>query len=374
MKYDWLESHGKNENLFLLMFFSPLLGASGFWYILFIIYLLFALWHHKERISKWGIFYAFLYILFLFEKYDQIPDTSIWFATAKFYMGWAVVTATLYFSKTAININKILLLLSAEILFEFLLINTVVPTSILPNYPKLDDEIMTGSFFRVYSIGCNATTTSTILIMLLAYRESLIKRSCLACSRLQERIIFLLSTFAVVVLGSGTGFFLFLLLILYKFNLYKLKYVAVLFALLAGIVAFFIYIKVNEDSLFQRLSGEYLVFLWDYKLDQILNLIKQYKVTNIFWGATFKYSKEALIWGDFAFLEYYISMGVGGIVLFVLYLLKYINRINFFPILIGVIGAFHYGGICTFPGQLILAYCVLLNKRTLAYYMKPNKK
>lgn len=105
-------------------------------------------------------------------------------------MGWAVVTATLYFSKTAININKILLLLSAEILFEFLLINTVVPTSILPNYPKLDDEIMTGSFFRVYSIGCNATTTSTILIMLLAYRESLIKRSCLACSRLQERIIF----------------------------------------------------------------------------------------------------------------------------------------------------------------------------------------
>lgn len=68
MKYDWLESHGRNENLFLLMFFSPLLGASGFWYILFIIYLLFALWHHKERISKWGIFYAFLYILFLFEN------------------------------------------------------------------------------------------------------------------------------------------------------------------------------------------------------------------------------------------------------------------------------------------------------------------
>lgn len=78
--------------------------------------------------------------------------------------------------------------------------------------------------------------------------------------------------------------------------------------------------------------------------------------------------------GRFCFFGVLHSMGVGGIVLFVLYLLKYINRINFFPILIGVIGAFHYGGICTFPGQLILAYCVLLNKRTLAYYMKPNKK
>ena len=46
-----------------------------------------------------------------------------------------------------------------------------MPANYLPNYPDLDYLITTGPIARVYSVGCNASKTATILTMLLSYRE-----------------------------------------------------------------------------------------------------------------------------------------------------------------------------------------------------------
>lgn len=361
---DMMKSPMSNgEMLFLTMFFSPLLGVSGFWYIFLTVYIISQFFRKPSKPTVWGVTFTFLYIAFLGIKFFQISSFSIWFTTAKFYMGWGVVTLFLYYSKISINVNRLILLFCYEIILEFVLINTVVPQSVLPNYPNLGYEIMTGSFKRVYSVGCNATTSATILVMLLGYREAIRKRGSLCFNSKHNRIIFMLSLLAIIAFGSGTGFILYLIYVFYKFNLFKIKYIAVLFTTLFAIITFFSYITIGDESIFQRLSGEYLEFLWEYKEWQVTDLISEYKVKNIYLGADFKYEENALIWGDFAFLEYYVSLGICGIFLFIMYVFYYLNRINYFPILIGVIGAFHYGGIFTFPGQLLFAYCVLINKQ-----------
>ena len=209
--------------------------------------------------------------------------------------------------------------------------------------------------------------------MLLACRESLNKNGLDLCGKILNRVLMALSLMTIIVLGSGTGFCLYLIYLLYKHNLFKIRLFLGLCLVLIGIVSFLSYITIDDESIFQRLSGEYFQFLWDYKEYQISELLDQYKVTNHFWGSALKNEEVALIWGDFAFLQYYISLGILGISLFVMYVLKYANKVNFFPLLIGIIGAFHYGGIFTFPGQLLLAYLILLNKNTLPYYAEPMR-
>lgn len=367
----WKPSMGKGEILFLLMFFSPLLGVSGFWYLILAAYIVRYFFLNLSKNTIWGVFFTFIYVVFLCIKFNQISNFSIWFTTAKFYMGWGVVTLFLHYSKISINVNRLILLFCYEIILEFVLINTVIPQSVLPNYPNLGYEIMTGSFKRVYSVGCNATTSATILVMLLGYREAIRKSGVLICSKHGNWLVELLSFGAIVCFGSGTGFVLYLLYLLYRFNLLKMKYVLILVAVLIGIYMAFSYITIKDGSIFQRLSGEYLVYLWELKEWQISDLISEHKVKNIYLGADFKYEEDSLIWGDFAYLEYYISLGVIGISVLVLFVLKYINSLNCFPIIVGIVGAFHYGGICTFPGQLVLALCVLLDKHTLPYYTEP---
>ena len=366
-------SSGQGEVIFFIMFFSPLLGISSFWYILLLIYILYHYAKSWKELSLWGVLFTILYVGFLFEKYNQISNFSLWFTTIKFYMGWGIVTLYLYCSKISINIHKLIVLYCLETILEFILINTFVPQSVLLNYPNLEHEIKTGVYNRVYSVGCNATMSATILVMLLTYRETLRKSRAWFCTKLCDRLITVLSFITVILFGSGTGFMLYLLYVLYKLNLFRIKNIVILFSVLYCIVTAFSHMTIGNLSFFQRLSSEYFDFLWEYKEWQITDLISEYKGKNIYLGADFKHEDSPLIWGDFAFLEYYVSLGIVGIILFVLYLLKFINKLNFFPILIGVVGALHYGGICTFSGQLVLAYSVLLSKKTLIYYSHPLK-
>lgn len=359
---------GKKELIFLFIVFSPLLGFSAYWYILFFIYSVYSLIRYKTKISVWGICFSFIYITFLFIKFEHFSSFSIWFGTIKFYMGWAIITLFLYVTRLSVNINKLIILLSCEIILEFILINTIIPTSILPNYPKLDYTIMTGSFVRVYSIGCNATITATILVILLAYRESIIKRETNYYCNNYDRIITFLSLVAIVLLGSATGFVLYLLYISFKLNLLKIKYILFFCMFIYGIVLGLKYFHFSEDSIFQRFSFEYFQLILEFKEWQLTEFIYKYDVVNKLLGSDLKYEENPVIWGDIALLEYYVSLGICGLLLFLLYVFRFINKYNFFPILIGVIGAIHYGGIFSFSGQFVFAYSLLLNKHSIGYY------
>lgn len=364
---------GHNEVLFYLLFFSSLMGMTGFWYIIMsfaILYKIFAKRHTK--ISYSGLFLSVIYIIIIVLKLFHFYDMSMWFPTIKFYMGWGVVICFLYLFEISVNVNKILIILNIEIIVEFILINTVLPANILPNYPNLDNIIMTGSMARVYSIGCNASITATIMVTLLSYQE-IMKRHFSGIEHRYARFGQILSVISIVLLGSGVGFFIYLIFLFYKYKLLRIKYVIFGLTLIIAVFSLSKSISMDQDTIFQRISYEYIEFIYDYKEMQIMDMAKEYHVKNQLMGTDLRGSEDPLIWGDFAWLEYYVSLGYIGLMVFGAFVVKFINKYNFFPIILCVLGALHYGGIFTLPGQVAFAYALLLNKKSLGKYAIPNK-
>ena len=54
-----------------------------------------------------------------------------------------------------------------------------------------------------------------------------------------------------------------------------------------------------------------------------------------------------------------------GYVLLLSMALGHINRNNWFPVFIGLVGIWHYGAIFSFPGQLVFSYVLLMNTNPL---------
>ena len=55
-------------------------------------------------------------------------------------------------------------------------------------------------------------------------------------------------------------------------------------------------------------------------------------------GYDYSKGEEPLTWGDFSIVEFYISFGIIGIILFFLFSFSKMNKTNFVAILIGLLG------------------------------------
>lgn len=360
-----LQNNNHYQILFYIAFFSPLLGISGLWFVIMSFSIIYAFYVNKHRkIGFPELILTILFILCAIIKLFHFCDISIWFPTIKYYMGIGIVICFLYLLDIVIDVNKLIIALNIEIFIEAILINTVLPANYLPNYPDLDYLITTGQIARVYSVGCNASKTATILTMLLSYREIMRMNRFVADNRIIEVISFI----SIIVLGSGVGFLLYILYLIFKYQLLRMRYIIFCMILMYFLFQFSKSISMNQDSIFQRFSYEYFEYILDYKKLQIDYLIQEYNVSNKIFGSTLKNVDDPIIWGDFAWIEYYISVGLFGIVVFLLTIYKYINNMNWFPVFIGILGAFHYGGIFSLPGQMVFAYVLLLNKKTLFHY------
>lgn len=361
-----IKEKGHFQTLFYIIFFSPLLGISGLWYIIMSFAIAYGVIVRKHRkIGCIGLVLSLFFITISTLKLFHFYDVSFWFPTIKYYMGWGIVICFFYIYNISINVNKLIIITSIEIIIEFLLINTILPANFLPNYPDLDYLITNGSLARVYSIGCNASNTATIIVILLSYREILKRNGCIIKNK---KIIDTLPCISIILLGSGVGFLLFVVYLFFKYKLLTVRHIIIGFLSIWAFVLFSKSITMNQDSIFQRISYEYIEFIWEYKQNQIDDLIREYHIKNQLLGSNFRGVDNPVIWGDFAWLEYYISVGLLGIVLFMLIICKYINKLNSFPIIIGILGALHYGGIFSLPGQMVFAYALLLNRKTLLFY------
>ena len=352
-----LKSHKNKDWVFLLLFFSPILGLAFLCYLYMGFSLLFS--RVKNIKGKSRSILLFCILFFVFYKYIQIGNFTYWFALVRFFFGWALVFV--YFRKFPVNIsvNSVIMAFSIEVIVEFLLINTILPTSFLFNYPKIDGIGNIGPFIRVYSIGSNSSISGTILCMLLAYRESLNKRAC----DVKDIRVDILSTICIIMFASGTTFYLFLIYLFYRFNFFKIRY------LILGIVMMYVLflvvsrMSISDGGILSHMSYDYLEFLWNYKGMQIEDNLYEYKNMSKLFGYDYNGEIEPLTWGDFAILEYYISFGLVGIVSLVAIICVNINKINFMPIFLGILGSIHYGGIFSLPGQMIFVLSLLLNKK-----------
>ena len=80
-------------------------------------------------------------------------------------------------------------------------------------------------------------------------------------------------------------------------------------------------------------------------------------------GYDYSKGEEPLTWGDFSIVEFYISFGIIGIILFFLFSFSKMNKTNFVAILIGLLGSLHYGGVFSISGQLVYSLALLLKNR-----------
>ena len=98
----------------------------------------------------------------------------------KYYFGFVIFyiffRSNIY--RKNIKLDQLLLIISLLTIFEAILINTVLPAQFLPTYPKswIIDEIskssITLSYYRPYSVGSNASITSSFILVLLSFRQS----------------------------------------------------------------------------------------------------------------------------------------------------------------------------------------------------------
>jgi len=344
----------KLEYIVTLLFFLPYLGTGIPAYIFALLYVSFNL--GKLRFKWIDIFILSAVITWFCMKLmqSQLQATVI---LLRYYFGFYIFY--LFFNSVNIKLNfgKLLLLISACVIAEAFLVNTIISPEILPNYPavtengaKYETRIL-GFYQRPYSIGTNASITSTIIIVLMFY----IKAMGIKLNKLTK----LAASGAIILLGSGVGYMLFFLYYLFLLRPFKnviRSVISVSFVLLLYFLIFVSDIGATEGL--EKISSMYLEFLYDFKTGQMedVRYALHHAANGVLIGQQFHEPSELIIWSDFAWNDMYYCTGLLGIGLLVFILLIKFNRYNWVPFLIFIIGAIHYGAIFSLPGQLLLGY------------------
>ncbi|WP_264531335.1 hypothetical protein [Flavobacterium sp. N502540] len=347
-----------NEYFLYSLFLLPLLGTSVPAYILAIGYLLFKITSFKFKIQD--LFFLAIIVLWFSLKTQQ-SDLKACTVLFRYYFGFYVFYLFFNNIKTSLKLDKLLWLLCFVIILEAFLINTILPVQYLPNYPKdglgdfLAETKILGFYQRPYSIGTSSTITSTLVMVLIFYVFGFSKDKNIDKS---NKLLFL-SIFTVIILGSGTGYALLLMFLVYKIGPFKNK-ISAIFSLSAIFLIYYIIFILDIGSLdgLDKISAFYLEFLYDFKATQIEEVISVLKsAPNQFYiGRIFEDAKDLVIWSDFAWLNLFECTGYIGLYVTIFIFIFKTNRYNYIPILVFLIGAIHYGAIYSLPGQLLAGY------------------
>jgi hypothetical protein len=349
-----------------ILFFLPLFGIAYPAYVFILLALVTSLKNRNATTS--GILLTVSFAFIVFVKYNQVMVIPKMTLLTLYFFGYILIYAFLYYTRARINIDK---LIQGFIIAAFveLILNIFFPQLGLLHNDKFEvdagDISAVGKTFRVYSVGCNATVSSTLMCMLLFYREMLVRNGLL----LRNFKLELWAFFSMILFASGTGFSLYLIYILYRFKLLTFKTVGL------GVVAYYVVLVIcthffnNSESsgFFYKFTFDSMEGLSEYKVSQIKDTIVILKQNSFWIGSAFRFDVLQLS-HDFALLDLWYSWGYIGVLILFLFTFRVINKYNAPVLLIGLTGLIHYGSIFSLPGQLIFAYAMLLNKDTLAYY------
>jgi hypothetical protein len=349
------------------MFFLPYLGTGIPAYIVALLFLLVNITRIKFKMGDVILLGIILTWFVLKCLQSTVPSTVI---LLRYYFGFFIFYLFLNNLKFRLNLEKLLFWISLMIIIEAVLINTILPPHLLPNYPKnemVDETFKTqilGFYQRPYSIGTNSSITATIVVLLLFCIEQVSRRTGLSITRKLMAI----STTAVILLGSGVGYMLYLLFIIYKINPFKNIFRTVISILSILFIYFLLFIKdIGTTDGLEKISSLYIGFLYDFKIAQIQDMIDAFKGEPSFWliGQKFNDPKELIIWSDFAWENLLYCTGVIGLFATVITFLFKANKHNLIPLIIFVVGAIHYGAMYSLPGQLLLGFLFTRAYKTL---------
>lgn len=271
----------------------------------------------------------------------------------KFYWGFILFYIFFKYSGYKLDYRLLFILVCGVTIVDFVLINTIVPVGMMKNVPGGELNISAaekiGGFYRSYGLGSSPTVSATIIVVLLA------------CCYYRQRELFknryiLYTILPLVFLGSGTGFFLFFLFLFFKYRLYRgwKLIIGILFILI--LLYIMLLMMENENTgLLSKMSLVYLTYLVSFKTEQIMTVVDllNKSVLEFLFGHNYSVGEGLRIMSDFGWLDMLEAYGYFGVILLCCYIL-FKKKLLYIPVLLFLIGAFHYPALFSIPGQLIL--------------------
>ncbi|MFD0749633.1 hypothetical protein ACFQZS_05725 [Mucilaginibacter calamicampi] len=356
-----LKASDVGGKLLFASFFIPYIGLISPAYAI-IIFLTILRVDKSFKITMYDFIYIVVLLLFLLIKFSQV-GFGTGEAIFRYYLGAVILYHFVKVYDIKMDIQTLIFAFCVCVIIEAVVINIFFdPFRYLPNYPiSVYENNLTshytkfmGFYQRPYSVGMNSSASSTVLCAAMIYRDVLVKKGLI----IADRKIELLGLITVLMMASGVGLILYFFYILFKFNILTVKRSLILFSIL--ILLFLYYPLVSEyiapDSIFQKVSAGYIQFLSDYKTQQVEDVIAELHEpgNSMFIGKAFESKADITLQSDFAWNDMFICLGLGGITLFIMFFINKVNKYTVFPLLLLLLGAFHYGGMFTLAGQIVL--------------------
>jgi hypothetical protein len=299
-----------------------------------------------------SIIYLFVFVIV---KYIQTGDIIASFLFLRLY--WGFFAFYFFFRiKPYKNYKNFFVFCAYLTILEFILIRLIPNlTSILPNYDGTFNNMIEsyGILGGVHSFGGNRSVTGVLLLSAYVFFD-------------QNKDEFKASDKYLILCSSLITFSATCWLLFFAYLLIKRANKLIFPFILALVLGVFIYVS----SIWGRISLEYIVAVYDIKEIEIGENLKYLNENNLsyFFGTSYVESNSAEIKGygnlvgDFSYLDFYLRNGVLGVVIFLFILLSNFRRENSPMLLILVAGTFHYHVIFSFPGQVIFAFFLMLEK------------
>lgn len=352
-----------------------LIGYSGVAYPAYpMIIVVLILFLNRLQLDKFDILMLLLILIFSSLKLleDSIPTSLL---TLKYFFGFFIFY--LLFRQTninslKINFNFVLISISIILILEAVLIHTILPASLWPNYPKNIDGAVehAGLFFgfyqRPYGIGTSPTVTTTLMICLLFIRDKVH-----VIDSMVSRFATFISVVAVLISLSGTGFFL--LIMYFALDKLKLARITIVLLLFVSIFSVFYFDLLNRElyEAIYKISPAYTEFLFLLKSELIAD---SYSSNSTLWellfGKKWFIGDPVPLGGDFGLLNFIVYGGIITVLLYIPIIIKRLNRFNYLVILLLFVGAVHYAAIFSTPGQIIFSFCLALDAKKMKMYKK----
>jgi hypothetical protein len=371
-------SENFKSNFIYLLFFLPYLGTGIPAYIVCLCWIFFYVGFKKEKITFYApdIFFLSVILIWFVCKLGQssLPATLI---LLRYYFGFFIFYYFFRVTRVNIDFSKLLFYLGLVTIIEAFAVNTVISPSIMPNYPikndanayKVYETSIMGFYQRPYSFGNNSSITATLLMVLLFYLQYLQEKWG---QRIPPRTKWA-AIIAVILSASGEGYAFLLLYIIFLFKPYKDALRGTISMLILTTIYYLIFVvDIGNTEALQKISATYIRFLWDFKVEQVNDVIARLMKSSIWIGDKFMDPMDLIVWSDFAWNDLFLSAGLVGVFVILAICLSKICRSNMVPIIIFLLGAFHYGAMYSLPGQMIIGYFLGIRAREKALQAKFN--
>ena len=120
--------------------------------------------------------------------------------------------------------------------------------------------------------------------------------------------------------------------------------------------------NIDDNSVFRRVSIDYAERLIQLKNEQILDVVSLLSNSSFEMLFGFNYTESNIIrtMSDFGWIDFFECYGLFGITFFIFFLIMKKKLIDL-PILIFILGYFHYPALGSIPGQILFAILLLRN-------------